>query len=175
MELAVLPSKNAVLLRALANIALGAVLLLWPGLTLLVLVYVFAINILIVGITTLFEPAFDKKRSAILTTILGLAGIVAGIYLMIRPEVSAELIAILIAFWAILFGLVDIYLGFTGKDQGNILYIIVGIVSVIFGIYVLNYPLASILSLIWVIGWYCLIVGLIVGCIGLFFYPKTKN
>lgn len=69
MEVAVIPSKNTILLRALVNLILGAILLIWPGLTLLVLVYAFAINILIIGLATLFEPAFDKKRSALLTTV----------------------------------------------------------------------------------------------------------
>jgi len=175
MELAVLPGKNVVLLRALTNLALGAVLLLWPGITFLVLVYAFAINILLVGVATLFEPAFDKKRSALLTTLLGLAGIAVGIYLLVKPEISASILAILIAFWAILFGAVDIYLGFTGKDQGNIIYVIIGMVSVIFGILVLNNPAGAILDLIVIIGAYCVLMGVVLGCIGLFFYPKTKK
>ena len=49
MEVAVLPSKSAVLLRALVNVLLGLVLLAWPGLTLIILIYAFALNILIVA------------------------------------------------------------------------------------------------------------------------------
>lgn len=175
MEVAVLPGKNTILLRALTNIVLGAVLLIWPGLTLLVLVYAFAINILFIGVATLFEPAFNKKRSALLTTVLGLIGIAAGIYLIIRPEVSAQIVALLIAFWAITFGVVDLYLGFTGEDRANLLFILVGIVSVLFGMYVLSKPLEAVLSLVWVIGAYNLLVGLVIGCLGIFFYPSNKK
>ena len=71
MEVAVLPSKSAVLLRALVNVILGLVLLAWPGLTIIILIYAFALNILIVGIVTLFEPVFDKNsRNAILWTFM---------------------------------------------------------------------------------------------------------
>ena len=176
MEVAVIPSKNTILLRALVNIILGAILLIWPGLTLLVLVYAFAINILIIGLATLFEPAFDKKRSALLTTVLGLAGIVAGIYLIAKPGITAELIGLFIAIWVIVFGVTDIFLGFSGQgaEKGNWLFVVVGIVSVLLGILVLSSPLTTILSIVWLIGWYSVVVGLVLGVTGLLFYPKSK-
>ena len=177
MELAVIPSKNTILLRALVNLALGAVLLIWPGLTLLVLVYAFAINILILGLATLFEPAFDKKRSALLTTVLGLAGVVAGIYLVAKPGITADLIGLIIAIWVIVFGVTDIYLGFSGQgaDKGNWLFVLVGILSVLLGIFVLASPVGGILSIIWLIGWYSVIAGFVLGILGLLFYPKSKK
>lgn len=178
MEVAVLPSKSAVLLRALVNVLLGLVLLSWPGLTLIILIYAFALNVLIVGIVTLFEPAFDKgSRNAILSILLGLLGIVAGIFLLARPVLTGEIIALLIAFWALLFGIVDIYVGFSAskeKVSGGWVMVLVGILSVIFGIYMLFNPLVGALSLVWVIGVYAVIAGLVLGVFGLFFYPKVK-
>ncbi len=177
MEIAVLPSKNAILIRAVLNIGLGAILLIWPGITLLVLIYAFALNILLVGLSTLFEPSYDKSgKGSVVHVLLGIIGIVAGIYLVARPELTAEIIALLVAMWAMIFGIVDIYLGFTTTDGGgNLLFVLVGVVSVIFGIYVLNSPLQTILDLVYVIGIYSLIVGIVLGIAGLVFYPKTKS
>lgn len=177
MEVAVLPSKNSILLRALVNIVLGAILLAWPGLTIVVLIYAFAINILLVGLSTLFEPAFDKKKGSVLTAILGLVGVVVGIYLVARPGVTAELIALLIGIWAVVMGMVDVFMGFTGKgaDKGNWLFVVVGLLSVLLGIFVLSSPLDTILTIIWVVGWYAVIVGIVLGLLGLFFYPKAKK
>ncbi|MEI6581512.1 MAG: DUF308 domain-containing protein [bacterium] len=177
MEIAVLPSKNAILIRAIVNIGLGSILLIWPGATLVVLVYAFALNILLIGLSTLFEPAYDKSsKGSLVHVILGLVGVVAGIFLVARPELTGEIIAFLIAIWAIIFGVVDIYLGFTTKDNGgNLLFVLVGVVSVIFGIYVLNSPLSAILDLVNVIGIYAIIVGIVLGIMGLVFYPKTKS
>lgn len=176
MEVTVLPSKNSLLIRALVNIVLGAILLIWPGITLVVLVYAFAINILLTGLVAMFEPAFDKKKSSVLTFLLGLLAVVAGIYLVTRPGIAAELIALIIGLWAVLFGLVDIFLGFSSKasDKSNWLFVIVGILSVLLGIFVLANPLGTILTLVWVIGWYALIVGFVVGITALLFYPKSK-
>jgi uncharacterized membrane protein HdeD (DUF308 family) len=178
MELAVLPSRNTILLRSLANMLLGAILLIWPGLTLYILVLIFAINILIIGLATLFEPAFDKSnKSSVLTVILGLLGVAAGIFLLVRPGITASIIAILIAIWAIIFGISDIYVGFAAKIEGGarILFVLMGMIALLFGVYVLSSPLEGILSLIWAIGFYAIIVGVIMGVVGLFFYPKVKK
>ena len=178
MELMVLPSRNTILLRALLNMLLGAVLLIWPGLTLFVLVVLFAVNILVVGVAALFEPMFDKgNKSSVLTVILGLLGIAAGIFLLVRPGITASIIALIIAIWAIIFGIADIYVAFSGKMEAGarILFVLMGIIALLFGIYVLNSPLEGILDLIWAIGFYEIIVGVILGIVGVFFYPKVKK
>lgn len=178
MEIAVVPSRNTILLRSLVNIIVGVILLAWPAATLIVLVYAFAINILLIGMGTLLEPAFDKSsKGTLISVLLGLLGIIAGIYLIATPLVSGEIISLLIAFWAIVFGVSDIFVGFSAQEKGssNLLLILVGIISVVFGIYVLNSPLDAILDLIWVIGVYALLVGFVLGMAGLFFYPKTKK
>lgn len=177
MELAVMPSRKTLLLRSLAYIVLGAIMLIWPAVTILVVVFAFAINILIVGLGTLFEPAFDRSnKSAILTVIVGLLAVVVGIYLLVNPVVTVGLIDLLIAIWALVFGLTDLYLGFAGKSSGGsrLLFIIAGTISLIFGIYMLNNPVSALGDIVFVLGIYAVIVGIIVGSVGLFFYPKSK-
>ena len=178
MEVAVLPSRSVVLLRALLNILLGAIIVIWPAVTLLVIVLAFAINILLVGIITLFEPIFDKyNKPTFLSVILGILGIVAGIFLITRPILTGEIVALLIAFWALLFGIFDIYAGFAANNEkvkGSLALVLVGLLSLIFGIYVLFNPLVGALSLIWAIGLYTVIVGIVLAIFGLFFYPKKS-
>jgi uncharacterized membrane protein HdeD (DUF308 family) len=177
MELAVMPSRKTLLLRSLAYIVLGAIMLIWPAATILVVVFAFAINILIVGLATLFEPAFDKSnKSAVATVIIGLLAVVVGIYLLVNPVVTVGLIDLLVAIWALVFGLTDLYLGFAGKTGGGsrLLFIIAGTISLIFGIYMLNNPVSALGDIVLVLGIYAVIVGIIVGSVGLFFYPKSK-
>lgn len=179
MDVVVLPSKNIVLLRALINIMLGLVLLAWPGLTLIILIYAFALNILITGIVTMFEPAISKSsRGTLLSAILGLIGIIAGIFLLARPMLTGEIISILIAFWALLFGIIDIYIGLAGskeKTPGSWVLVLGGILSMAFGTYMLLNPLASALALVWVIGVYSLITGIMLAIFGALFYPEVKH
>lgn len=178
MELAVVPSKKTLLLRSLAYIALGAIMLIWPAVTILVVVFAFAINVLVIGLATLFEPAFDKSnKGAALSVILGLVAVVVGIYLLVHPVVTVGLVDLLIAIWALIFGLADLYVGFTGKTDGGsrVLFIIAGIISIIFGIYMLNNPVSALGDIVMVLGIYSLIVGILFGTVGLFFYPKSKT
>ena len=72
----------------------------------------------------------------------------------------------------------DIYVGFSAskeKVSGGWEMVLVGILSVIFGIYMLFNPLVGALSLVWVIGLYAVIAGIVLGVFGLFFYPKSKS
>ena len=93
-----------------------------------------------------------------------------------KPGITAELIGLLIALWVIVFGITDIYLGFSGKgaEKGNWLFVVVGILSVLLGIFVLASPIGGILSIIWIIGWYSVISGFVLGFLGLLFYPKSS-
>lgn len=178
MEITTLPTKGTVLARALINILSGIVLLVWPGMTLLILVYAFALNFLLTGVATMFEPLFERNgRSALLSILLGLLSIVVGVFLLARPMLTGEILALLIALWALIFGLVDIYIGLASsrdKSSGSQILILPGILSVIFGIYMLLNPLASALALVWVIGIFALTIGIILGIFGLFFYPNLK-
>ena len=50
-----------------------ALILLFPGLSLLILAYAFAINIMLIGLFMIFEPSIDNQnKHAVLTVVLGL-------------------------------------------------------------------------------------------------------
>ena len=178
MEVAVMPSRASLLVRALVNIILGAMVIAWPGITLLVVVLLFALNILISGIFMIFEPAFDKKNQhAGLTVLFGVIFAIVGIFLLGRLQLTGEIVVLLIAVWALSLGMVDLYVGFTQRKEqpGTWLLIIAGILAVLFGIYLLFNPLVGVLTLIWVIGLYALISGIVLGILALFAYPKVKG
>lgn len=179
MENAVaMPSKGSLVLRGLANVLLGLIAIGWPGLTLYILVIVFAINIIAVGAIELFRPFVEKgSKHAVLTVLLGILGIVVGFYLLGRPVLTAEILSLLVAFWALLFGISDLFLGFgnSGASMGyRILFIVVGFLSILFGFYLIFYPLVSLVTFIWIVGIYALITG-IVYIIASFFVPGAKK
>lgn len=165
MELVGSPSRSTLVLRGLLNIILGLIAVTWPGLTLYILILIFAINILIVGMFAIFEPLFDRRNQhAVLTALLGILGVIVGIFLIARPEIAAGVVTLLIAIWALCFGVVDLYTGFVAsneKIQGSWFMIIVGILSLVFGVYMLFNPLVGALTLVWVIGIYAIASGII--------------
>lgn len=171
-------SRSSLLLRGLANIVLGVIAFSWPGLTVYLLVIIFAINIIAVGAMELFRPFVDKNtKHAVLTFILGILGMIVGFYLLGRPDVTVEVLGLVVAFWAVLFGISDLFLGFTdSKTSGGyrFLFIIVGIISLIFGGYLVFYPVVTLVSFVWILGLYTIVTGAIY-IIGSFFLPKSKK
>ena len=165
MELVSNPSRSTLVLRGILNIILGLVAVTWPGLTLYILILIFAINILIVGMFAIFEPLFDKRNHhAVLTALLGIVGVIVGIFLIARPEIAASVITLLIAIWALCFGVVDLYAGFMASNEGikgSWFMILVGILSLVFGVYMLFNPLVGALTLVWVIGVYAIASGIV--------------
>jgi uncharacterized membrane protein HdeD (DUF308 family) len=178
MEIMYMPSRGALLVRALVNIILGALVIAWPGITLLVVIFLFALNFLITGLFMVFEPAFDKQNNhAALTVIFGVVLAIVGLFLLGRPQLTGDIIVLLVAVWALFFGMVDLYVGVTQRKEqpGTWLLIIVSFLALIFGIYLLFNPLTGILAFVWVIGLYALVSGIVLGILALFAYPKAKG
>lgn len=165
MELVTKPSRNAILIRAITNIIFGLLVLLFPGLSLLILAFAFAINIMIVGLFMIFEPAFDSKnKHAVLAVILGLATVAVGVYVMSRPLSGITILSYIIAAWALFYGLVDLFLGFKladNKDNHGWIFVITGLLSTIFAIYLAFNPIEGSLAIVWVLGIYALAVGVV--------------
>lgn len=179
MELVITPSRNSLLLRAVVNTLFGLLILLFPSLTLTVLAIAFAINLLIIGLYMVFEPAFDHdNKHAILTVLIGLLSVGVGVYIMSRPTAGITILSILLAAWALLFGLTDLFLGFKlteARLNGAWLFTVVGVLSIIFAIYLAFNPLEGSLALVWLVGVYALAMGVFYG-IQLFMTrpPKAK-
>src|SRR5207249_11847246 len=98
------------LLRGLAAIVFGVLAFVWPGQTLLALVYLFGIYAIVDGVLALwftYQAAQDQKRwwPYLLE---GLVGIAAGIIAFASPGITALALAFVVAAWAILTGVVDI-------------------------------------------------------------------
>lgn len=180
MDVVAVPSRGSLFLRAAVDIIFGLLILAYPGLTFAIVAIMFAINLLIIGLYMVFEPAFDKQNNhAVLTVVLGILAAIVGIYLLSNPLASATVVSWLIAAWALLFGIVDLYVGFSANKynvSGAWLFIVTGVLSVLFGIYVAFNPLEGTLALIWVLGLYAVVVGAVLGITAIFMKsPKKKK
>jgi len=161
------PSYSSMLLRSITNIIFGILLLFFPGLTLWILAIAFSVNLLIVGLFMVFEPTIDKtNKHAFLTALFGVLSIVLGIYLLTRPLAGVAVLTIIFAAWALMFGIIDLILGFKMtelKQSQSWLFYIAGALSIVFAIFILFNPIEGSLAIVWAIGAYSLVVGIITG------------
>jgi len=173
------PTRSAIAWRGLANILLGIIIVTWPQLTVYVVIVFFSFNLMLVGLYYLLEPLFDKaNQHALSTTVIGVLTITFGVYLIIRPEFAAGIIGLLVAFWALLFGMLDIVVARRSLKADldfAWVFMLAGVISLFFGLFMLLYPVKGILSIIWAVGLYAIIVGVLLLLSSILMNPAHKN
>ncbi len=158
------PTRSAIAWRGIANALLGIIILVWPVATVYVVVLFFALNLISVGLYSIFEPLFDRTNPhSIMDVIVGVLSVVFGLYLIIKPEFAAGIIAVVLALWAILFGVLDIILASKARKlklEFGWLFAFTGVISLLFGLYLILFPVAGILNITWLVGLYALVIGI---------------
>jgi uncharacterized membrane protein HdeD (DUF308 family) len=159
------------MLRGGIAIAFGVLAVLWPGLTLLVLVGLFAAYALLGGIVSI-AAAFRIRRTERkwwLPLLLGVVSVAAGIYAVLAPPVTALVLVLLMAANAIVTGALDIAMAVRLRRvlRGHWLLLLGGVVSILFGVLVVAAPGAGALALVWLISFYAIFTGALLFGLGL--------
>jgi len=158
----------ALLLRGIAAIIFGVLAFVWPGLTLLTLVFLFGAYAIIDGIFALVA-GFRSPRGARRWWWLALVGVVsvlAGLFAFVMPGVTGYTLLMLIAAWAIVSGIFEIVAAIEMRKEitGEWMLVLGGVASVVFGVLMMINPVAGALAVAWIIGVYAIVFGaLLVG------------
>ncbi|NUS08648.1 MAG: HdeD family acid-resistance protein [Nonomuraea sp.] len=150
------------LVRGLAAVLFGVLALIWPGITLLVLVVFFGAYAIVSGVFELFAGFRHGAQSRAWLIFSGIIGILAGIAAFVWPGITSLALLYLIAFWAIFAGVSEIVagIGLRKTIDNEWMFIVGGILSVVFGILLLVWPGAGMLSLVWLIGVFAVLYGI---------------
>jgi uncharacterized membrane protein HdeD (DUF308 family) len=151
-------------LRGVLAILFGFVLWTWPAMSLHILVMVFGIFAIAAGVfSTLAGVRAEDTRHRWLHIGEGMLAVLAGIVALAWPAITAVALLYLIAIWAIATGIAEIGGAFrTGRAaMQEWLLILSGVVSIIFGILLMVWPGLGLLGLIWLIGIYAVVHGII--------------
>ena len=152
-------------LRGLVAILFGILAFVWPGLTLLTLVYLFGWFALVNGILSFFLAAKAPKGYTRIGSLIlgGLISILAGLLTFFMPGITALGLLILIAAWAIVNGIMEIVAAIKLRKviTNEWLLVLAGIASIGFGVVLFLQPAAGALVLIWWIGSFALVFGIL--------------
>jgi uncharacterized membrane protein HdeD (DUF308 family) len=149
----------AVGVRGLIAVLFGIVALVYPGMTLTVLVFLFGAYALVDGLFAIATAATGAGGSRFWFLFEGIIGIAAGIIAYAYPEITARALVYLIAAWAIFTGVFEIMAGLELPVSRDWLLALSGLASVVFGVLVFFYPNSGALAIVWVIGVYALVYG----------------
>lgn len=153
------------LARGIVAILFGIVALVWPSWTILVLIYAFGAYALIDGVMAVVNSIQDRSVSSNwwLLLIHGIVGIIIGLLVFFWPGLTAIVLFTLIGIWAIVIGIFELLAAFMlpggiGLGWSSVLG---GILAIILGLIFIRHPVASMLSLVWVLGIFAIAYGLV--------------
>ena len=152
-------------LRGLVAVLFGVLAFMWPGATLITLVWLFGAFALVNGILSLVLAAKTPKGYPKVGSLIfgGLLGILAGLLAFVMPGITALGLLILIAAWAIVTGIMELVAAVKLRKiiNNEWLLVLAGIASVVFGVILLFQPAAGALALIWLIGAWAFVFGIL--------------
>lgn len=153
------------LVRGILAILFGIVTLIMPGITLAVLVALFAGYALVDGVLLSITALKTRKVYSDwwLMLLTGLANIAAGVVTVVWPGITTATLFYLIVAWAITTGILEtIYaIRFRKEIEGEGWLVLDGVLSVAFGILLLAQPTAGALAVLWMIGVYAIAYGVL--------------
>jgi uncharacterized membrane protein HdeD (DUF308 family) len=160
----------AVALRGALAILFGLMAIVMPGITLAVIVLLFGSYSLVDGVFALvagLRAARQHERWWHLA-LEGIADIVVGVIAFVVPLATALAFLYLVGAWAIVTGVFRIAAAIRLRKEieGEWLLILNGAVSVLFGVVIFTYPGAGLVTLVWLLGMYAMIFGIILLALG---------
>lgn len=167
------------LVRGLLLVVLGIMMIAWPQATLTVFVVLFAAYLFIDGLMNIFEGFSERKAGepSGWSFVSGVLAIAFGIVVLVWPDTVGKVIMYIVAIWALLAAIAGIAAGLRLRKtpgSGWVWFLAWGVLAGVFGIALLVNPAAGILSILWLVGIWAIMSG-IVFIIASFFVRKVGN
>lgn len=171
MSMILVHDWRVLLLRGLFAVLFGVAALVWPGLTLAVLVLLFGAYALADGllaaVAALGAPAGYERRWVLLLE--GAAGVIVGTLTFLWPAMTALALLYFIAAWAVVTGALQVVAAVRLREliSHEWLLVLGGALSVLFGVALMAVPVAGALAVVWLIGVYAVASGMLLVALAL--------
>lgn len=151
------------LVRGLAAILFGIAILIWPGIALTTLVFVWGVYALVDGIFAIVMGIRSRTQHEHwwVTVLEGVVSIVAGVIAFVSPDITALALLYVVAAWAVITGILEIVAAVQlRKEITDEFWLgLSGVLSVLLGVLLVVYPGTGMLSLLWVLALYEIAFG----------------
>lgn len=159
------------LLRGIIAVLFGIAAMILPGITLGVLVLFLGAFLVADGVVTLFSLFYGRQHRArhwFLMLLEGLAGMLVGVGIFIWPAASTLVIILLVGVWAVITGILEIAAAINLRAfiEHEFLLGLSGLLSILFGVILFIYPQIGGVTMVWVIGIYALLFGVLLIFLG---------
>ena len=148
------------LLRGIVAILFGLFAFAMPGVTVVSLALLYGVYAFVDGVT---EIGYGFASRTWWMVFAGVLGLFVGIYAIFYPAMTAYILLMLIAAWAVARGVLDIIAAIWLRKQiaNEWMLILGGVLSILVGFALFASPAAGALAMIWLIGAYAIVFGLV--------------
>jgi uncharacterized membrane protein HdeD (DUF308 family) len=155
-------TSTSLIVRGVLAIIIGIVAVIWPGVTILALVLLFAVY----AFTDAFfegARAFGSQRvwPVLGYLVLALIDVAAGLVAVVWSAPTALVLTLIVGIWAIVTGVFEIIAAFLrGESAGTrAMFIVTGLLSMAFGAIVVDRPVAGALTIALLFGLFSIASG----------------
>jgi uncharacterized membrane protein HdeD (DUF308 family) len=154
------------LLRGLAAVAFGVLAFVWPGLTLITLIWLwgaYALSDGVIAISAAFNASGGDAGPRWWLGLSGVVSILAGAVAFWYTGMTTLVLLMFIAAWAVIIGATQIWSAIALRRvlQHEWLLILNGVLSIAFGVILMVQPGAGALAVAWMIAWYAIFFGVL--------------
>ena len=153
------------IVRGVLAVIFGLIALFAPIATAIVLAILIGVFAIVTGVFDIIEAIRHRGSSSmVLRIVLGAVSILFGILVLVWPGISLAILVIVVGVWAIVTGVLQVMSSVRHRavpDSGWVWGIIGGAVSILFGVVVLIWPTAGLVTVIWIIGIWAVVWGII--------------
>jgi len=162
----------------------GLAFLLVPGFTLVLFLWVFGLMLILSGIALLLysRDRTTGSRWRTLNMVEGVLVIILGVIALVAPGITALWAIYLFGFFAIITGILQIAEGITAPKgyatfgtSNRTMLMVSGVWSLVIGILLVVFPGAGILALLWLIGLFLIVIGVLNIASGLRIRKEVKR
>jgi uncharacterized membrane protein HdeD (DUF308 family) len=161
----------ALALRGIFAILFGLAALITPGITLVAIIWLFGAYAVTDGVFAIVAGirAVERHQRWWPLVLEGIVDVAAGVAAVSWPALTALLLLYLVSIWAVVTGLLEIAAAIRLRRhvKGEWMLAVNGVISVLLGVFLIAPPRVGILAVVYWIGAYALIFGVMLLALGL--------
>jgi uncharacterized membrane protein HdeD (DUF308 family) len=153
------------IIRGVLGILFGLIALFAPIATAFVLAIVIGAYAIVDGVFDVIEAIRHRGSSSMwFRIVLGAVSILFGVLVLVLPGISLAILVIMVGIWAIIIGILQILSSVGHRAvprSGWVWGIIGGALAILFGVLVLIRPDTGLITIIWIIGIWAIVWGIV--------------
>ena len=150
-------------LQGILGIAFGILAILFPGLALVTLAYIFAIWAIVSGLSHLGEGVrvAEARGRSWPFAVIGVISVLAGVIAVIVPGITVFGLVLLLGAWLVTQGVMEVYTAYRIRREvtGEWILALVGIVRTVIGVVILAIPIFGALLTVTLLAIYAIVAG----------------